>query len=133
MNNRFTILKTSWGISIFYEIEKTLSFDPSEDGVKNVYGNVFFKVDKALDIDSLFFLKKGIEAMKPFIEEEKVCFNIKVDYNITDFQPEGMYYMFTKWFRETNQMEEEQINVHYDKEKNRYIFPDLETMKQEKR
>ena len=36
--------------------------------------------------------------------------------------------MFRKWFFENHDMDVPPINVYYDKEKNRYIFPDLKDL-----
>lgn len=125
--NRLTILKTSWGIAIFYEIKEIVNFDKRDTNIKEISPLVFLKLnDIIIDETSLKFLKRGVESIIRYIETFPVCFSLeKLQYNICDYQPEGMYYMFRKWFFEKHNMEIPAINVYYDKEKNKYIFPDL--------
>lgn len=125
--NEFVILKSSWGIAIFYEIREIINHNQNDENLYEVSPSVFVKLKSPLlDKSSLEYLKKGIQSVIQLIKEFPVCFSIeKLEYNVCDYQPEGMYYMFRKWFFESHNMELPPINIYYDKETNKYIFPDL--------
>lgn len=125
--NRFTILKTSWGIAVFYEIKEHLNFDKDLIDIHKITPQVFLNMNnKIIDDVSFKYLKADIESILPYIGVLPINFTVeKLEYNICDYQPEGMYYMFRKWFFENHKMEVPSINVYYDKESNKYIFPDL--------
>lgn len=125
--NEFIILKSSWGIAIFYEIKEIINHNQNDENVYEITPSVFIKLKSdLLDTISLEYLKKGIQSIIQFIKEFSVCFSIeKLEYNICDYQPEGMYYMFRKWFFESHNMEIPPMNIYYDKETNKYVFPDL--------
>ncbi len=126
--SKFVILKTSWGIVIFYEIEEIFIFNKSDIDILEILPQVFIKLnDINFDNQSLDYLKMGVKSIKQYIKTLPICFSIKkIDYSICDYQPEGMYYMFRKWFFENHNMEVPIINVYYNKELNKYIFSDLE-------
>lgn len=123
--NKFIILKSSWGIAIFYDIKEIINHN--DKNMYEVSPSVFVMVkSNFLDNSSLEYLKKGIQSITQFVKIFPVCFSIeKLEYNVCDYQPEGMYYMFRKWFFESHNMEVPPINVYYDKETNKYVFPDL--------
>lgn len=125
--NRFTILKTSWGIAIFYEIKEHINLEKDLIDIHKITPQVFLNMNnKIIDDVSFKYLKAGIESILPYIKNLPINFTVeKLEYNICDYQPEGMYYMFRKWFFENHKMEVPSINVYYDKESNKYIFPDL--------
>lgn len=127
MQNRFVILKTSWGIAIIYDITETEYFDKSSDDVFKIKDNIYLKINKKeIDNESYNYLIKAIEFIANDIGTSKICFKINsLHYNECNYQPEGMYYMFIKWYYETHNKEISPINVYYDKETNKYIFPDL--------
>ncbi|KMQ61889.1 hypothetical protein ACM40_06080 [Chryseobacterium sp. BLS98] len=125
--DRLTILKTSWGIAIFYEIKELLDLNENSVNIHKIAPQVYLKLnDNIIDNISLNYLKKGIKSIIQYIDIFPVIFSIeKLEYNFCDYQPEGMYYAFRKWFFENHNMEFPIINVYYDKETNKYIFPDL--------
>ncbi|MDQ1160193.1 hypothetical protein QE422_000561 [Chryseobacterium sp. SORGH_AS 447] len=125
--NRLIISKTSWGIVIFYEIKELLDLSKDANDVQEVLPSIYLKLnDQKLDDVSFEYLMAGIKSIIQHIKISPVTFSIeKLQYNICDYQPEGMYYMFRKWFFETYDMEMPPINVYYDKEVSRYVFPDL--------
>ena len=124
--DRINITKTSWGIVILYRISEKDDFEENAYNMFQVRDNVLFNIHQKIDNLSFKYLKYGVESILNFIHTDKqVCFFINIEYNICHYQPEGMYYMFRKWFFETHDMEMPPINVYYDKETNRYIFPDL--------
>jgi hypothetical protein len=125
--NRFTILKTSWGIAVFYEIKEHINLEKDLIDIHKITPQVFLNMNnKIIDDVSFKYLKAGIESILPYIKNLPINFTVeKLEYNICDYQPEGMYYMFRKWFFENHNMETPPINVYYDKELNKYIFPDL--------
>ncbi len=89
--NEFIILKSSWGIGIFYEIIEIINHNQNDENVYEITPSVFIKLKSdLLDIISLEYLKKGIQSIIQFIKEFPVCFSIeKLEYNICDYQPEG--------------------------------------------
>lgn len=125
--DKFIILKSSWGIAISYEIIEIINHNQNDENENEVSPSVFVRLkENSLDNSSLEYLTKGIKSITQFIKIFPVCFSIeKLEYNVCDYQPEGMYYMFRKWFFESHNMELPTINVYYDKETNKYIFPDL--------
>lgn len=125
--NKFIILKSSWGIAIFYDIKEIINHNQNDKNMYEVSPSVFVMLkSNFLDNSSLEYLKKGIQSITQFVKIFPVCFSIeKLEYNVCDYQPEGMYYMFRKWFFESHNMEVPPINVYYDKETNKYVFPDL--------
>lgn len=44
--NRFTILKTSWGIAIFYNIKELLNFEKDDNDTYEVYPLIFLKMKR---------------------------------------------------------------------------------------
>ncbi|MCU7612972.1 hypothetical protein N0B16_00825 [Chryseobacterium sp. GMJ5] len=127
MMNRFTILKSSWGISIFYEIKELIGVDVKSKDTYEINSSVFISLNcKTIDAISLEYLKAGAKSIIPYLKSFPTTFVIeKLEYNICDYQPEGMYYMFREWFFKSNNMDIPPINVQYDKEANKYLFPDL--------
>ncbi|WP_313002358.1 hypothetical protein [Chryseobacterium gleum] len=125
--DKFIILKSSWGIAISYEIIEIINHNQNDENENEVSPSVFLRLkENSLDNSSLEYLTKGIKSITQFIKILPVCFSIeKLEYNVCDYQPEGMYYMFRKWFFENHNMELPPINVYYDKETNKYVFPDL--------
>ncbi|MCE4067128.1 hypothetical protein LXM63_18655 [Chryseobacterium gleum] len=125
--DKFIILKSSWGIAISYEIIEIINHNQNDENENEVSPSVFVRLkENSLDNSSLEYLTKGIKSITQFIKIFPVCFSIeKLEYNVSDYQPEGMYYMFRKWFFENHNMELPPINVYYNKETNKYVFPDL--------
>lgn len=125
--DKFIILKSSWGIAISYEIIEIINHNQNVENENEVSPSVFVELkENSLDNSSLEYLAKGIKSITQFIKIFPVCFSIeKLEYNVCDYQPEGMYYMFRKWFFESHNMEVPPINVYYDKETNKYVFPEL--------
>jgi|GEM_PF-2309897 len=125
--NRLTILKTSWGIAITYEINEQLEFSEDSVDIFEIAPLVFVKLNNNIIDDISFkYLKAGVESIIPHIKTFPITFSIeKLEYAICDYQPEGMYYMFRKRFFENHDMEVPSISVYYDRKKNKYIFPDL--------
>lgn len=126
--DRLNITKTSWGIVLLYNIYETDQFNRDQSNTFKIKDNIFFNIDKK-KIDDLAFkyLSQAIESILQFVKNGKpICFFIDLEYNFCHYQPEGMYFMFRKWYFEKHNMEVPPINVYYDKESNRYIFPDLE-------
>lgn len=129
--DKIIILKTSWGIAILYEIKELLEeLKKNSDHTYEVLPSVYLNLnDNIIDDNSFEYLKAGIQSIAQYINTFPITFNIeKLKYNICDCQPEGMYYMFRKWFFESHDMDFPPINVYYDKETNRYIFPDLKDL-----
>ncbi len=129
--DKIIILKTSWGIAILYEIKELLEeLKKNSDHTYEVLPSVYLNLnDNIIDDNSFEYLKAGIQSIAQYINTFPITFNIeKLKYNICDYQPEGMYYMFRKWFFESHDMDFPPINVYYDKETNRYIFPDLKDL-----
>jgi hypothetical protein len=129
--DKIIILKTSWGIAILYEIKELHEeLKKNSDHTYEILPSVYLNLnDNIIDDNSFEYLKAGIQSIVQYINTFPITFNIeKLKYNICDFQPEGMYYMFRKWFFENHDMDVPPINVYYDKETNRYIFPDLKDL-----
>ncbi|WP_027386240.1 hypothetical protein [Chryseobacterium gregarium] len=125
--DKLIILKTSWGIAIFYEIKELLDLNKDSTSTYEIFPSVYLNLnDNPIDNVSLEYLKAGVISIIKYIKTFPIIFSVeKLEYNICDYQPEGMYYMFRKWFFANHKMEVPSINVYYDKEANRYIFPDL--------
>lgn len=118
--NKLTIVKTSWGIVIFYEIKELSDLSKDTSDVYEVLPSVYLKLnDQVIDHISFGYLKAGIKSIVQYIKIFPVTFSIKkLQYNMCDYQPEGMYYMFRKWFFENHNMGVPPINVLYNKETN---------------
>ena len=127
MENRLIILKSNWGIVIIYDFEIMEEFEVNSKDVYHLGKKIYIKVDKqSFDSKSFHFFIEGVKKVLPLIREDGVCFHVKkIEYNYAHYQPEAMYYVFKKWYCESQGIKMEPINVSYDKEKNRYIFPDL--------
>lgn len=129
--DKIIILKTSWGIAILYEIKELHEeLKKNSDHTYEILPSVYLNLnDNIIDDNSFEYLKAGIQSIAQYINTFPITFNIeKLKYNICDFQSEGMYYMFRKWFFENHDMDVPPINVYYDKETNRYVFPDLKDL-----
>lgn len=125
--DKLRISKTSWGIVIFYDIKEVLNFNENSDDIIKISPKIFLKLNNnRIDENSMKYLEAGIKSILHHIQVFPVCFSIEnLQFNFCDFQSEGMYYMFRKWFFEHHGIHNPPVNVSFDKDKNRYVFPDL--------
>jgi hypothetical protein len=126
---KYKLLKSSWGIVIFLDVEEIKNPDLQENDIliaNNVYLrlNTFEKLPKE---SAAIMLSQGIRSLINLITDqlngEAVCFHVKsLDFNYTDFQLEGLVCAIREWIFQYYKIPIEPIKVVFDSEQNRYIF-----------
>lgn len=131
---KFQLLKTSWGIVVFLNVEDVENGDIQKDDIpitldislrfgKDVnYNQEILKYWFSRAIIEFYDYKKDLKSGK------KICYNILcVDFSFTDFQEEGLYYAMQGWLAQRYNVEVPPHNAYYEAGLNKYIFPALKT------
>lgn len=109
---------------MFYTIIPLTDFNSTTKNILKIEEDIYVKVDKRnLNKESLFYLREGTKKMHPYIKEKRICYDVDVDFDISHYQPEAMYYVFVQWFSEKYNLSFSEVNFDYFDKK--FIFPDL--------
>lgn len=132
MKHIFKLLKTSWGIVVFIDIEAIVGEAISDFDIQ-VTDHFFLKLywkPNPYKTEVLNWLARAIiDIADQLPTSHQICFNIvELDFNECDFQEEGLYYAMLEWLAKKYQLELPPIDVYFDKEMNRYIFPKLQNV-----
>ena len=127
------LLKTSWGIVIFLDIEELK--DPeilvSDIGIcENIYLRINYESVR-VNQSMIKWISQSIVdlsgALYPIIKRSIVCYNIKsLNFPYTDFQEEGLYYAVQEALAKYYKITLTGNDAYYDRIKNKYIFPHLD-------
>ncbi|WP_020526616.1 hypothetical protein [Flexithrix dorotheae] len=124
----FSVLKGSWGISISLKAEFVpFHFSKSESTFVTKNIQVIFSPEIKLLQDEIQLLVKGIkEYEKQIIENvryKEIGIRInEIDFAETDFQCEALYFAVIGWICKTLNLNEPEISVLFDNQKNKYLI-----------
>jgi hypothetical protein len=129
MMYKYVLLKTSWGIVIFIDVEEIINpaiLDTDIEVSERIYLRVCNEVRLEKEIVEKF-ISNGIRSLKKEIYEilqgSTVCSHVKsLEFSNVDFQVEGLYCAIREWTSKYYGFEIEPVNVVYDKKENKYIF-----------
>lgn len=133
MNYKFQLLKTSWGIVIFIDIDEMINLPISENDVK-VADNIYLRFNPSITIKtsilSFWFSLAIKDLYSEFSHEMKkmtVCYFVKsLDFSYSDFQEEALYYVMQGWLIKKYSLIVPYHDAYYDKENNKYVFPKIQ-------
>ena len=104
MEYKFQILKTSWGIVIFSEIEDVTIQSISQKDIRvtdNFYLNFLSEKQINEDLISYWFslaIKDLESELTKIIQDNVIRYEIiSIDYSNVDFQEEALYYVMQGW------------------------------------
>jgi hypothetical protein len=126
---KYLVLKSSWGIVIFLDMEEILNPLISNSDIK-IVDRIYLRISDTKNLTREIILQwvgEGIKALAKEIyskiNESVVCFDIKkLDFNHIDFQAEGLYCAAREWLAKYYNLKIEPIKVNFDNAKNRYVF-----------
>jgi hypothetical protein len=129
MRYKYQLLKSSWGIVIFLEIDEILSPSANETDIR-ITDKILLRIGDTFRLDTETIAKwmgAGIKALSAEIAERisnvNVCFDVKeIVFNYTDFQEEGLYCAVQEWLSKFYGIALTPVDVKYDREKNKYLF-----------
>ena len=129
MINKYMLLKGSWGIVIFLDMDEVREPVLQENDIL-VANKIYLRVDrwgKLQQETAERMLSEGIRSLADLIVNQlaggTVCFNVKsIEFNYTDFQIEGLYCAVREWISTYYNFPLEPIQVEYDVNQNRYFF-----------
>jgi len=129
MRHKYQILKSSWGIVIFLDIDEILNPTINETDIQ-ITDTIFLRISDTYKLDKEIIVRwigSGIKALSTEISkktnEGNVCFDVKgIDFNYTDFQEEGLYCAVQEWISKYYDIALTPVDVKYNRETNKYIF-----------
>lgn len=126
---KYILLKSSWGIVIFLDIEEILNPVIRESDVQ-VSDRIFFRIsdtkkNQKQTIET--WIRAGFNSLSNEIYKQIgnkcVCYDIKsLDFNYVDFQEEGLYCAIREWISKYYDIHISPIEVTFNRETNKYIF-----------
>lgn len=123
--SNFRVFKTGWGI--FIQIAGRVNSNENQEELLMLNLD-FLRIN--FSEKQKAYLYKGFEWVKPQIEKsitEKIEILIEeINLVLTDFQEEGLFYAMAFWASEHFGFEMPKFDCHYNREGNKYEFPDLE-------
>lgn len=130
MKYKYQLLKASWGIVIYLNVDEILNGDKLESDILIAH-RVYLRLDDSIqwytkDI-ALKYISAGLKDLTDLIKmrvpESTVCFHVKsIDYNEAHFQEEGLYCAIQEWISQYYKLEINPIMVEFDNRQNRYVF-----------
>lgn len=128
MKYKYVLLKTSWGIVIFLEVEEVLHPQIGEVDIR-VTDHLYLRINEPYKLKSAIIVKwivLGLSNIADKIFEKAravVCLNLKaLDFSYSDFQEEGLYCAIQGWASVYYGIEVDPVKVEYDPENKRYEF-----------
>ncbi|WBO84392.1 hypothetical protein [Hymenobacter yonginensis] len=131
MEVTYQVLKSSWGISICMGAWGTIVNDVLLDSADVVVAESGVSVRNKsgivlTDNENSFFIK-AVNRIEPIAREilgdKRIVIDItKLDFSHCDYQEEGVYAVFIKWFTRFFELQEIEVPATYDRCSNRYVF-----------
>jgi|GEM_PF-1234551 len=126
----FKYSKSSWGISIWLTGEIFSISDYKKGGLIRVspFLCIALETSLILSLEEFNYLVKGLQLVADEITkkmEEKTTFVIKIvklEFALTDYQPEGLAYAVANWLAQEFHFTFTGSPIIFDKINNRYIF-----------
>ncbi|GAO45402.1 hypothetical protein [Flavihumibacter petaseus] len=129
MNLTYQLLKSSWGIVIYLNIEEILNPDILDTDTV-ITESIYLRIANGINFERSTLLKYMIPAVSEFSDEigarignQNVCYYLKVfDFSICDFQEEGIFCATQEWLSKYYQFDYKEQEVIFDRIRNRYDF-----------
>ena len=126
---KYQVLKSSWGIVVFLDMDEIPAPGISGADVK-IADRIYLRISDSGKLRKEIIVKwmgEGINALAKEIyskiDNTVVCFDVKkLDFNYTDFQEEGLYCAVQGWLARYYKFEIEPVEVTCDTSSNKYIF-----------
>lgn len=126
---KYVLLKSSWGIVIFLDVEELLAPSLLNTDIL-VCDNVFLRIDDDVRLNKEIaerYISQGIRSLSEVLYDRLqgrvVCFFVKaIEFNNTDFQVEGLYCAIREWIGKYYDIEIDAVKVRYEQIQNKYIF-----------
>ena len=127
MKQKFQLLKTSWGIVIFINVEEDTNITNTDSHATD---EIYLRVEWTSGIFKEEIIEWFTRAIKDNLSKielsGKVCFDVSdIDFNDCHFQEEGFYYVMQAWLAKRFNFELPPLDAYYDGDKNKYMFPSL--------
>jgi hypothetical protein len=128
MEYKYVLLKSSWGIVIFLEVEEIKNSVNSSD--TKITDRIFLRVNDSIQLNKKYYeswIVAGIKDLADKIYEKidgsKICFLLKnLEFNPAHFQEEGLYCAIQEWMAKYYDMQITPVKVEFNKATNRYVF-----------
>lgn len=126
------MLKTSWGISIFLNIQDRIN-ETILISDRKIYNNIYLRLINNLKIDSEIVnywfslaIRDIYHEIEGNISKDIICFDVEsIDFSFADFQEEGLYYAMQGWLSQKYSILISESDANYSIETNTYIFPKI--------
>ena len=133
MEFKYILLKSSWGIAVTIDMIEIRHDLPMGSDYK-INDKIILRAKgfKHLTVEQVcYWVGKGIEDLATSISaklpDQHIIYDLRsVDFSYTDFQLEGLYCAAQGWLGQYYDFEFPDMNVFFDKIKNKYVFPDLQ-------
>ena len=131
---KYQLLKSSWGIVIFVNIQELIN-PVLLISDRKIFNNIYLRLNNNIKIDNAilyYWFSLAIQDLYNKIEvivsNTIVCFEVEsIDFSHTDFQEEGLYYAMQGWLSQKYSILISDSDAYYSKETNNYVFPKLKT------
>lgn len=129
---RFKFIKSTWGIYAQIHAEVQPLIDTTYSAEYRISDLVWFTFNGKLTAprEDLSLMLKGLKSVSEEIEK---CIDGEIIIALTDFQiihsdyqKEGMFYAFAGWARNHFDLSQKEFTCYFNKEENKYVFPELE-------
>jgi len=120
--------KASWGIAINVTAEWHAIASPPAEAVQMAERLWCSCDDRTLTSEELHYLLLGVKIVSDAIERQvreisRILIKVeKIDYNPTDYQPEGIVVAVAFWASKAFHFPKPEITGRYDKDRRKYIF-----------
>jgi len=129
---KYQLLKSSWGIVIFLDIQDLINPAILKSDRK-IFDNIYLRLSNNIKIDTAILcdwfslaIQDLYNEVEVIISNDIICFEVEsVDYSHTDFQEEGLYYAMLGWLSQKYSIPVSDSDAYYSKETNNYVFPKL--------
>jgi HEPN domain-containing protein len=120
--------KASWGIAIDISAERTLVAEPPSDATQLADRLWFSCAERTVPREDVHYFMLGLKVVSEDIEKQRegsgliLITAVDVDYNPTDYQPEGLMPAAACWAAEAFHFPKPEIIGHYNKERRKFMI-----------
>jgi HEPN domain-containing protein len=129
VNSKYRLVgKASWSIAINISAEWRALTVPPGDAVQLADKLWFICADKSVSVEEMHYFMLGLKLVSDDIEKHKegggpvLVKAVDIDYNPTDYQPEGLMPAAACWAAEAFHFPKPEIIGQYDKERRKYAI-----------
>lgn len=128
MEYKYVLLRSSWGIVIFLEVEEIRNSVNASD--TKITDGIFLRVSDTIQLDRKYYeswIVAGIKDLAGKIHEmtveSKICFFLKsIEFHPAHFQEEGLYCAIQEWMGKYYGIQITPVKTEFNKATNRYVF-----------